>query len=331
MQTVNWMCQRQSCVHLSQFLRWVVQNRNKAKPFREMSKKNKITYRDRVGSVRDPALSRNWSSSDRSLSISSASWLCGGELFAPEEEWGSQQPDEAEMTSWSAFIVQKEEEVHHYHCFSPLLFLVWTPHTAFCSSQSPGLTDSAKEEATKDEIERKKKNIVLLSIINQWSGTFSSRAAILSFRCSCSRSLDSVRSRSTVSERRLLCSSFIFSLCRACSNQTHTSQRVTKDLWSDFASKSAGSRHWTEKSKVDFWKSIYTYSCRLIPPGCRNHWAVKPKGLTIHCSLSTLADSAAPWRPGGQKYTTLKKSLNNHFFLLRTSQCLYCRKDEFSM
>ncbi|TNN68829.1 hypothetical protein EYF80_021017 [Liparis tanakae] len=29
------------------------------------------------------------------------------------------------------------------------------------------------------------------------------------------RSLDSVRSRSTVSERRLLCSSFIFSLCRA--------------------------------------------------------------------------------------------------------------------
>lgn len=31
------------------------------------------TYRDRVGSVREPALSLNWSSSDLSFSISSAS------------------------------------------------------------------------------------------------------------------------------------------------------------------------------------------------------------------------------------------------------------------
>lgn len=46
--------------------------------------------------------------------------------------------------------------------------------------------------------------------------TFSSRADILSLRWSCSLSLDSERSLSTVSDRRLLCSSFIFSLCRAC-------------------------------------------------------------------------------------------------------------------
>lgn len=45
--------------------------------------------------------------------------------------------------------------------------------------------------------------------------TFSSRAAILSFKCSCKRSLDSVRSLSTVSDNLLLCSSFIFSLCLA--------------------------------------------------------------------------------------------------------------------
>lgn len=45
--------------------------------------------------------------------------------------------------------------------------------------------------------------------------TFSSKAAILSFKCSCKRSLDSVKSLSTVSDNRLLCSSFIFSLCLA--------------------------------------------------------------------------------------------------------------------
>lgn len=45
--------------------------------------------------------------------------------------------------------------------------------------------------------------------------TLSSRADILSFRWSCSLSLDSDRSLSTVSDRRLLCSSFIFSRCRA--------------------------------------------------------------------------------------------------------------------
>lgn len=45
--------------------------------------------------------------------------------------------------------------------------------------------------------------------------TFSSKAAILSFKCSCRRSLDSVRSLSTVSDNLLLCSSFIFSLCLA--------------------------------------------------------------------------------------------------------------------
>lgn len=41
--------------------------------------------------------------------------------------------------------------------------------------------------------------------------TLSSRAAMRSFRWSCSLSLDSVSRRSTVSDRRLLCSSFIFS------------------------------------------------------------------------------------------------------------------------
>lgn len=45
--------------------------------------------------------------------------------------------------------------------------------------------------------------------------TFSSRAAILSFRCSCSLSLDSDSSLSTVSDRRLLCSSFMRSRCLA--------------------------------------------------------------------------------------------------------------------
>lgn len=45
--------------------------------------------------------------------------------------------------------------------------------------------------------------------------TLSSSADILSLRCSWSLSLDSDRSLSTVSDRRLLCSSFIFSRCRA--------------------------------------------------------------------------------------------------------------------
>lgn len=49
--------------------------------------------------------------------------------------------------------------------------------------------------------------------------TFSSRAAILSFRCSCSLSLDSDSSLSTVSERRLLCSSFMRSRCLACGEE----------------------------------------------------------------------------------------------------------------
>lgn len=58
--------------------------------------------------------------------------------------------------------------------------------------------------------------------------TFSSRADILSLRWSCSLSLDSERSLSTVSDRRLLCSSFIFSLCRACMKKRTTSLQQVK-------------------------------------------------------------------------------------------------------
>lgn len=46
--------------------------------------------------------------------------------------------------------------------------------------------------------------------------TFSSRAAMRSLRWSCRRSLDSLSSRSTVSDNRLLWSSFIFSRWRTC-------------------------------------------------------------------------------------------------------------------
>lgn len=62
---------------------------------------------------------------------------------------------------------------------------------------------------------------VIVSVYSICSGrhgkihTLSSSAAMRSFRCSWRRSLDSVRRRSTVSDRRLLCSSFIFSLWRA--------------------------------------------------------------------------------------------------------------------
>lgn len=58
--------------------------------------------------------------------------------------------------------------------------------------------------------------------------TFSSRADILSLRWSCSLSLDSERSLSTVSDRRLLCSSFIFSLCRACMKKRTMSLQQVK-------------------------------------------------------------------------------------------------------
>ena len=44
---------------------------------------------------------------------------------------------------------------------------------------------------------------------------FSSKPCILSFRWSCNRSLDSDSSLSTVADNRALCSSFIFSRCRA--------------------------------------------------------------------------------------------------------------------
>lgn len=54
------------------------------------------------------------------------------------------------------------------------------------------------------------------STVGELAGlALSSRAAMRSFKWSCSLSLDSVRRRSTVSDKRLLCSSFIFSLCRA--------------------------------------------------------------------------------------------------------------------
>lgn len=56
--------------------------------------------------------------------------------------------------------------------------------------------------------------------------TLSSRADILSLRWSWSLSLDSDRSLSTVSDRRLLCSSFIFSRCRAFINRKTTFQNV---------------------------------------------------------------------------------------------------------
>lgn len=46
--------------------------------------------------------------------------------------------------------------------------------------------------------------------------TFSSRAAMRSLRWSCRRSFDSLSSRSTVSDSRLLWSSFIFSRWRTC-------------------------------------------------------------------------------------------------------------------
>lgn len=48
--------------------------------------------------------------------------------------------------------------------------------------------------------------------------TFSSRAAIRSLRWSCRRSLDSLSNRSTVSDSRLLWSSFIFSRWRTCTS-----------------------------------------------------------------------------------------------------------------
>ena len=67
---------------------------------------------------------------------------------------------------------------------------------------------------------------------------FSSMILILSLRCSCSRSLASDCSLSTVDDRRLLCSSFSFSRCRAyiphttshTHTHTHTRPRVTHDI-----------------------------------------------------------------------------------------------------
>lgn len=59
------------------------------------------------------------------------------------------------------------------------------------------------------------------------SDTLSSSAAILSFRCSWSLSLDSESSLSTVSDKRLLCSSFIFSRWRAFSHKHNTQTSLT--------------------------------------------------------------------------------------------------------
>ncbi len=114
-----------------------------------------------------------------------------------------------------------------------LLFLVLTPRTVFCNLQSLGLKDSAKRRKTKAEVVKSilswhsLHRIDINGFLSTWqpSLTFSSRAAILSFRCSCRRSLDSVRSLSTVSESRLLCSSFIFSLCRAWTDKGHNTVR----------------------------------------------------------------------------------------------------------
>lgn len=61
----------------------------------------------------------------------------------------------------------------------------------------------------------------------------SSSAAMRSFKWSCSLSLDSVSRRSTVSDKRLLCSSFIFSLWRAwwAEKQTGRNDIIKFSLW----------------------------------------------------------------------------------------------------
>lgn len=119
-----------------------------------------------------------------------------------------------------------------------LLFLGLTPRTVFCNLPSLGLKDSAKRRKKQG---RGDKIHLILTLLDRtdidgfpstWqpSLTFSSRAAILSFRWSWRRSLDSVRSLSTVSESRLLCSSFIFSLCRAWRNKVHKWRLVFQSL-----------------------------------------------------------------------------------------------------
>lgn len=65
------------------------------------------------------------------------------------------------------------------------------------------------------------------------SDTLSSNAAILSFKCSWSLSLDSERSLSTVSDKRLLCSSFIFSRWRAFNRNHNTQTSLTGLLKQD--------------------------------------------------------------------------------------------------
>lgn len=121
-----------------------------------------------------------------------------------------------------------------FHGLCNLLFLGLTPHTVFCNPLSLELTYSAKRSKKGRGEKIHPWHFIWRTDTDgfplMWQPylTFSSKAAILSFRWSWRRSLDSVRSLSTVSERRLLCSSFIFSLCRAWRNKLHNWSGISK-------------------------------------------------------------------------------------------------------
>lgn len=115
--------------------------------------------------------------------------------------------------------------------------------------------------------------------------TFSSRADILSLRWSCSLSLDSERSLSTVSDRRLLCSSFIFSLCRACMKKGTTSLQQVKVVK---LGRTAPHFYFLTLSSSWFFSSSWASSCLSLSstlPWRSSAWKLHHKSLIPFCSI----------------------------------------------